>query len=155
MIPFSQQNDTPLSVSLRLKRPSLYTGVRCYFGHTSPIHSQRSVCSVWGSVRWLIMWWYDPAGVLQQLQYIKPYCVYCSVSGHEFPFSIQMSHVRHSGSQGGGRDTAAAANADKQKAMQVEQLQVYKQCQFILKPRPTETLQQHISAGEIILCVQM
>lgn len=50
-------------------------------------------------------------------------------------------------SQGSGRD-APAPPADRQKAMQVEQLQVYKQCQFILKPRPTETL--HVSAGEII-----
>ncbi|XP_026219893.1 rho GTPase-activating protein 20-like [Anabas testudineus] len=65
--------------------------------------------------------------------------------GHEFPFSIQMSHVRHSASQGGGRDTAAA-HADKQKAFQVEQLQVYKQCQFILKPRPTDAFQQHVPA---------
>ncbi|KAF3706333.1 Rho GTPase-activating protein 20 Rho-type GTPase-activating protein 20 [Channa argus] len=63
--------------------------------------------------------------------------------GHEFPFSIHMSHVRHSASQGGGRDTAAE---ERQKAMQVEQLQVYKQCQFILKPRPNETLLQHIPA---------
>ncbi|XP_018527631.1 rho GTPase-activating protein 20 [Lates calcarifer] len=70
--------------------------------------------------------------------------------GHEFPFSIQMSHVRHTASQGssaGGRDAAAAAPpADRQKAMQVEQLQVYKQCQFIMKPRPAEPLQQHESA---------
>ncbi|XP_051283311.1 rho GTPase-activating protein 20-like isoform X2 [Dicentrarchus labrax] len=65
--------------------------------------------------------------------------------GHEFPFSIQMSHVRHTMSQGGGgggggvgRD--AAVPPDRQRAMQVEQLQVYKQCQFILKPRPVETL---------------
>ncbi|XP_076579747.1 rho GTPase-activating protein 20-like isoform X2 [Chaetodon auriga] len=65
--------------------------------------------------------------------------------GHEFPFSIQMSHVRHMTSQGGGggRD-AAAPPADRQRATQVEQLQVYKQCQFILKPRPIETL--HVSA---------
>ncbi|KAK2856806.1 hypothetical protein Q5P01_005541 [Channa striata] len=62
--------------------------------------------------------------------------------GHEFPFSIHMSHVRHSASQGGGRDAAE----DKHKAMQLEQLQVYKQCQFVLKPRPTETLQQHVAA---------
>ncbi|XP_070787043.1 rho GTPase-activating protein 20-like [Enoplosus armatus] len=68
--------------------------------------------------------------------------------GHEFPFSIQMSHVRHTMSQGGGggggggggfRD-AAATPVDRQRAMQVEQLQVYKQCQFIMKPRPAETL---------------
>ncbi|XP_071321133.1 rho GTPase-activating protein 20-like [Trachinotus anak] len=71
-----------------------------------------------------------------------------SVSGHEFPFSIQMSHVRHNASQGGsagGRD-AAAPPADRQKATQVEQLQVYRHCQFILKPRPVETQQQHASA---------
>ncbi|CAK6971063.1 rho GTPase-activating protein 20-like [Scomber scombrus] len=64
--------------------------------------------------------------------------------GHEYPFSIQMSHVRNTSSQGGGGD-AAASPADRQKAMQVEQLQVYKQCQFILKPRPVETL-QHVFA---------
>uniref|UniRef100_A0A3B4WRJ2 Rho-GAP domain-containing protein n=1 Tax=Seriola lalandi dorsalis TaxID=1841481 RepID=A0A3B4WRJ2_SERLL len=75
--------------------------------------------------------------VIQQLFH----AVSSSVSGHEFPFSIQMSHVRHNTSQGGGgggaggRD-AAAPPADRQKAMQVEQLQVYKHCQFILKPRP-------------------
>ncbi|KAL3999331.1 MFS transporter (sodium-dependent inorganic phosphate cotransporter) [Sarotherodon galilaeus] len=57
--------------------------------------------------------------------------------GHEFPFSIHMSHVRYS--QGGGRD-AAAPPADRLKA---EQLQVYKQFQFILKPRPVEPPQQH------------
>ncbi|XP_035808866.2 rho GTPase-activating protein 20-like [Amphiprion ocellaris] len=65
--------------------------------------------------------------------------------GHEFPFSIQMSHVRVSQAGGGGRD-AAAAPADREKTMQVEQLQGSKQCQFILKPRPVESLQQHVSA---------
>lgn len=65
--------------------------------------------------------------------------------GHECPFSIQMSHVRPSTSRGGGgsRDTAAPP-ADKQKAVLEEQ--VYRQCQFILKPRPIEMPQQHISA---------
>ncbi|XP_031147726.1 rho GTPase-activating protein 20-like [Sander lucioperca] len=56
--------------------------------------------------------------------------------GHEFPFSIQMSHVRHTMSQGGG-------GGDRQRAMQVEQMQVYKQCQFIMKPRVVEAL--HVS----------
>ncbi|XP_070711743.1 rho GTPase-activating protein 20-like [Pempheris klunzingeri] len=66
--------------------------------------------------------------------------------GHEFPFSIQMSHVRHAASQ--GRDAAAPA-AERQRATQAEQLQVSKQCQFILKPRPADTLQQqHVSAGD-------
>ncbi|KAK5847517.1 hypothetical protein PBY51_016637 [Eleginops maclovinus] len=50
--------------------------------------------------------------------------------GHEFPFSIQMSHVRPGVSQGGGGKAA-----DRQ----VEQMQVYKQCQFIMKPRLVET----------------
>ncbi|KAM9328783.1 rho GTPase-activating protein 20-like [Pholidichthys leucotaenia] len=56
--------------------------------------------------------------------------------GHEFPFSIQMSHMRRSLGGGGG------GNRD------VEQLQVYKQFQFqfILKPRPTEPPPQHTSA---------
>ncbi|KAM6893046.1 rho GTPase-activating protein 20-like [Lycodopsis pacificus] len=61
--------------------------------------------------------------------------------GHEFPFSIQMSHVRHTMSPGGG---GGGRDADGQRAMQVEQMQVYKQCQFIMKPRPIETL--HIPA---------
>ncbi|XP_028275615.1 rho GTPase-activating protein 20-like [Parambassis ranga] len=68
--------------------------------------------------------------------------------GHEFPFSIQMSHVRQNVPQaggGGGRDTAAAPE-ERQKAMQMEQLQVNKQCQFILKPRPVEPQQQDVSA---------
>ncbi|XP_074520988.1 rho GTPase-activating protein 20-like [Halichoeres trimaculatus] len=56
--------------------------------------------------------------------------------GHEFPFSIQMSHVRHSMSL--GSKDAPTSPADRQRAMQVEQMQVYKQCQFILKPRPTD-----------------
>lgn len=50
------------------------------------------------------------------------------------------------GAAGDGRD-AAASPAERQVVMQVEQLQAYKQCQFILKPRPTET--PHVSAGEI------
>ncbi|XP_047211521.1 rho GTPase-activating protein 20-like isoform X2 [Girardinichthys multiradiatus] len=62
--------------------------------------------------------------------------------GHEYPFSIQMSHVRNSAVHGGGRDVAAPP-ADRQMAMQ---MQVYKQCQFILKPRPVEPPQQHLSA---------
>ncbi|KAK5891106.1 hypothetical protein CgunFtcFv8_018396 [Champsocephalus gunnari] len=53
--------------------------------------------------------------------------------GHEFPFSIQMSHVRQAGSQGGG-----SSAADRQ----VEQMQVYKQCQFIMKPRINEAPQE-------------
>ncbi|MEQ2183624.1 hypothetical protein GOODEAATRI_000023 [Goodea atripinnis] len=61
---------------------------------------------------------------------------------HEYPFSIQMSHVRNSAVQGGGRDIAAPP-ADRQMAMQ---MQVYKQCQFILKPRPVEPPQQHLPA---------
>ncbi|XP_047187946.1 rho GTPase-activating protein 20-like [Scophthalmus maximus] len=66
--------------------------------------------------------------------------------GHEFPFSIQMSHVRHAPSQA-GRD-AAAPPADRQRAVQAEQLQASKQCQFVLKPRPVDTLlqQQHVRA---------
>ncbi|KAM4711433.1 rho GTPase-activating protein 20-like [Anableps anableps] len=62
--------------------------------------------------------------------------------GHEFPFSIQMSHVKSSAVQGGGGRDAAAPPADRQ----VEQMQVYKQCQFILKPRPVEPPQQHLPA---------
>ncbi|XP_020565969.1 rho GTPase-activating protein 20 isoform X2 [Oryzias latipes] len=53
--------------------------------------------------------------------------------GHEFPFSIHMSHVRRLEAQGGGR------NGDPQ----AEQLQGYHQCQFVLKPRPVEPPPQH------------
>uniref|UniRef100_A0A1A8EJH3 Rho GTPase activating protein 20 n=1 Tax=Nothobranchius kadleci TaxID=1051664 RepID=A0A1A8EJH3_NOTKA len=63
--------------------------------------------------------------------------------GHEFPFSIQMNHVRTSTFHGGGRD-ALALPSDRQ--VQVEHLHLYKQCQFILKPRPVEPLLTHIPA---------
>lgn len=62
-----------------------------------------------------------------------------------------MSHVRQNVPQaggGGGRD-AAAAPEERQKAMQMEKLQVNKQCQFILKPRPVEPQQPDVSAGEV------
>ncbi|KAM3585124.1 uncharacterized protein V6R79_008232 [Siganus canaliculatus] len=62
--------------------------------------------------------------------------------GHEFPFSIQMHHVRLMAPAGGSSRDAAAPPADRQGATQVEQ--VSKQCQFILKPRPTET--PHVAA---------
>lgn len=66
-----------------------------------------------------------------------------------------MSHVRSSAPQGsgggggGGSRDAAAPPVDRLKAVQVEQLQGYKHCQFILKPRPVEPpQQQHVPAGE-------
>lgn len=55
--------------------------------------------------------------------------------GHEFPFSIQMSHARQS------RDSGSTS-WDPQGAEE-RLLHVYKQCQFILKPRPTEVIHQH------------
>ncbi|KAM9836017.1 LOW QUALITY PROTEIN: rho GTPase-activating protein 20-like [Aulostomus maculatus] len=64
--------------------------------------------------------------------------------GHEFPFSIQMSHVRQALSHGGSsRNTSPA---DRRRVMQVEQLQMSRHCQFILKPRPMEMLQQPVAA---------
>uniref|UniRef100_A0A2I4BEJ6 Rho GTPase-activating protein 20 n=1 Tax=Austrofundulus limnaeus TaxID=52670 RepID=A0A2I4BEJ6_AUSLI len=48
--------------------------------------------------------------------------------GHEFPFSIQMSHVRNS--------DPTSTPADRQE-------QVNKDCQFILRPRPAEPPRQH------------
>ncbi|XP_071400411.1 rho GTPase-activating protein 20-like [Centroberyx affinis] len=65
--------------------------------------------------------------------------------GHEFPFSIQMSHVRDLLSQGGS-SREAVLSPDRQRALQAEQLQADKQCQFILKPRPVATAQQHVPA---------
>ncbi|XP_077406420.1 rho GTPase-activating protein 20-like [Vanacampus margaritifer] len=55
--------------------------------------------------------------------------------GHEFPFSIHMSHVRQTLTH------SATAPEDGDWAMQSEQLQVHKRCQFILRARPDETLQ--------------
>lgn len=56
-----------------------------------------------------------------------------------------MSHVIQTLSPGGeGRDAAV----DRQVALQMDQLQVYKQCQFILKPRPTDT--QPVPAGPFV-----
>lgn len=63
-----------------------------------------------------------------------------SLSGHEFPFSIQMSHVIQSLSQRGESRDAAAPPVNRQVALQMEQLQADKLCQFVLKPRPTDAL---------------
>ncbi|XP_014007648.1 rho GTPase-activating protein 20 isoform X1 [Salmo salar] len=57
--------------------------------------------------------------------------------GHEFPFSIQMSHMREPLSQPGRRDTVPPP--DRQRAMHRDQVQVDKQCQFILKTRCSST----------------
>lgn len=72
--------------------------------------------------------------------YCQPPPKFLSLSGHEFPFSIQMSHVIQTLSQRGEGRTAAAASGAQQVALQMEQLQAYKHCQFILKPRPTDLL---------------
>ncbi|XP_056157094.1 rho GTPase-activating protein 20-like [Lampris incognitus] len=64
--------------------------------------------------------------------------------GHEFPFSIQMSHVRDRLPQAGGNMDALLLPV-RQPSQQAEQLQGDKQCQFILKPRPTATAQQDVS----------
>ncbi|KAM4602153.1 rho GTPase-activating protein 20-like [Polymixia lowei] len=63
--------------------------------------------------------------------------------GHEFPFSIQMSHVRDPLSQGSSSSSSrdAVPRQDRQRALQAE-----KQCQFILKLRPVATTQPHVSA---------
>nr|XP_029516545.1 rho GTPase-activating protein 20-like [Oncorhynchus nerka] len=57
--------------------------------------------------------------------------------GHEFPFSIQMSHMREPLAQPGRRDTVPPP--DRQRAMHRDQVQVDKQCQFILKTRCSST----------------
>ncbi|XP_061546603.1 rho GTPase-activating protein 20-like [Phycodurus eques] len=59
--------------------------------------------------------------------------------GHEFPFSIQMSHVRQALTH------SATAPEDRDWAIQAEQLQMHKRCQFILKARPEETLQPQVA----------
>ncbi|XP_051908537.1 rho GTPase-activating protein 20-like [Hippocampus zosterae] len=59
--------------------------------------------------------------------------------GHEFPFSIHMSHARQTLARG------AATPEDRDWAIQTEQLQVHKRCQFILKARPQETLQPYVA----------
>lgn len=75
-----------------------------------------------------------PQGVLLSVPLLLP------LSGHEFPFSIQMSHVMQTLSQRGEGKDAAAASVNRQVTLQMEQLQAYKHCQFILKPRPTDAL---------------
>ncbi|XP_061914784.1 rho GTPase-activating protein 20-like isoform X2 [Entelurus aequoreus] len=61
--------------------------------------------------------------------------------GHEFPFSIHMSHARQASSQ------SATSPEDRERLILAEQLQVRKRCQFILKPRPPEEpLQQQVVA---------
>uniref|UniRef100_A0A8C9VCE7 Rho GTPase-activating protein 20 n=1 Tax=Scleropages formosus TaxID=113540 RepID=A0A8C9VCE7_SCLFO len=53
--------------------------------------------------------------------------------GHEFPFSIKMSHIRDPLPQtGGGKD--AVTPPGLQGALLLEQLPLHMQCQFILKP---------------------
>ncbi|KAM6945324.1 rho GTPase-activating protein 20-like [Aplochiton taeniatus] len=67
--------------------------------------------------------------------------------GHEFPFSIQMSHVRDPPCHGsaGGRD---AAPPDRQRATTADQLQVDKLCQFILRPRRIASTQHPVIAAD-------
>ncbi|XP_061658164.1 rho GTPase-activating protein 20-like isoform X3 [Syngnathoides biaculeatus] len=59
--------------------------------------------------------------------------------GHEFPFSIHMSHVRRALAH------SATVPEDRDWAIQVDQVQVHKRCQFILKPRPEEMLQPQVA----------
>ncbi|KAM8873204.1 rho GTPase-activating protein 20-like isoform 2-T2 [Synchiropus picturatus] len=63
--------------------------------------------------------------------------------GHEFPFSIQMSHVRQMLIQVGSGESAAPPT-DRQRALHLEHGS--KMCQFILKPRPLETALQQMTA---------
>nr|XP_043903796.1 rho GTPase-activating protein 20-like isoform X2 [Solea senegalensis] len=65
--------------------------------------------------------------------------------GHEFPFSVHMNHMRQAASQGGGagaRDAVVAAPPVDRDRLQVGHVQASRQCQFILKPRPEESLLQ-------------
>ncbi|KAL1022144.1 hypothetical protein UPYG_G00022740 [Umbra pygmaea] len=57
--------------------------------------------------------------------------------GHEFPFSIQMSHVRQPFAHPSSRD--GVPPPDRQRAISHDQVQVDKQCQFILKTRRPST----------------
>ncbi|KAG9262359.1 rho GTPase-activating protein 20-like [Astyanax mexicanus] len=56
--------------------------------------------------------------------------------GHEYPFSIQMSHIREPLSQTGDVKSEATTPPDKDKEVELlfDQLQTDSQCQFILKP---------------------
>ncbi|XP_049608216.1 rho GTPase-activating protein 20-like isoform X2 [Syngnathus scovelli] len=58
--------------------------------------------------------------------------------GHEFPFSIYMSHLRQTLTH------SAMAPEAADWARLAEQLQAHKRCQFILKSRPEETLQLQV-----------
>lgn len=58
-----------------------------------------------------------------------------SHSGHEFPFSIKMSHIRDGGSGGGGAGRDPSTPTDCPGVLLLDQcLPPDTQCQFILKP---------------------
>lgn len=64
---------------------------------------------------------------------------FSSHSGHEFPFSIKMSHIRDGGSSaaglGGGTGRDLTSPTDRQGVLLLDQcLPPDTQCQFILKP---------------------
>lgn len=54
-------------------------------------------------------------------------------TGHEFPFSIQMSHLREPLDEAGEKGTEGI-QPERQMELLLEQLQSDSQCQFILRP---------------------
>ena len=74
-----------------------------------------------------------------QTAHTKPsdLCTLTSHAGHEFPFSIKMSHIRDGGSNGGGRGRGGdpTSPTDCPGVLLLDQcLPPDTQCQFILKP---------------------
>ncbi|XP_035267600.1 rho GTPase-activating protein 20 isoform X2 [Anguilla anguilla] len=67
--------------------------------------------------------------------------------GHEFPFSIKMSHIRDHGLQnGGGKETVTPP--DLQGMLLLERLPLNTQCQFILKPSRVAVEQPVLDGGQ-------
>lgn len=68
-----------------------------------------------------------------------------SHSGHEFPFSIKMSHIRDGGSSGGGAGRDPSTPTDCPGVLLLDQcLPPDTQCQFILKPSKVVPVQSQL-----------
>uniref|UniRef100_A0A8K9X361 Rho GTPase-activating protein 20 n=1 Tax=Oncorhynchus mykiss TaxID=8022 RepID=A0A8K9X361_ONCMY len=75
------------------------------------------------------------AYVSLRMRWCRSVCVGGFFLGHEFPFSIKMSHIRNAGAGGDGGKDAIPPPEEDQGTMLLDQcLPPDTQCQFILKP---------------------
>lgn len=72
----------------------------------------------------------------------------CLCTGHEFPFSIQMSHLREPLDEPGEKSDEIIP-PERQMELLFEQLQSDSQCQFIL--RPSRVAVGHSFVGKCLL----